>query len=407
MGRRTLFIIIFVVGVLLLAVVGIMFVLQQDQPQATETAVTVEDGVVVTEGTPLPETAVDGAAPPVTSSGIEVLPEDLVQVVVSLQTVPRGWVMTEAELTTDWRLASEVDSNVITDIDEALGKIARIDIFQGQTLTKDDLVDDPRFVGEETFGPSSLIPTGFVAQAVPMSRLSGVAYGLAEGDTIDIMISFAFSQIDPEFQTLLQNSANFVIETVDEETGETTTTILSIDPYGRFEELPTGDTVHVQPNGTSSPIIVSMILQNAKVIQVGKWQPVPPVVAPTPTPEASLLEEGDLAGEGAPTPTPVPAELPTPTPSPPDVLLVALAPQQQLLLKYAVEVGADIDFALRGINDSQLYSINNVDLNYLIERFNIEVPPDYDFTVEYPSSGKSAAPEPTQAPPPQDVPEGG
>lgn len=415
MGRRTIFFIIFFVGILLLVVVGVVFFTQQNEQ--AEPAPPAEGTPVVEEGAEAPDgvtggeqAAPNGAAPPVsTGPEGEISPEDLVEVVVSIQTVPRGWVMTEAEVTTDLRLAAEVGNNVLTDLDEAIGMIARTDIFQGQTLTESDLVDDPTMVGEETFGPSSLIPTGFVAQAVPLDRLSGVAYGLAEGDTIDIMLSFAFSEVDPEFQTLLENSAEFVIESTDEE-GNVTLTVVTLDPFGRFEELPTGELVQVIPGTEASPIIVSMILQNAKVIQVGDWEPVEPIIVPTPTPEPDLLDE-----DGA-TPTPQAETPPTPTPEPPSVLLVALSPQQQLLLKYAVEVGANIDYALRGINDSQLYAIDNVDLNYLLETFNIEIPPDYDFTVEYgnvdgggggqggsdsqaaPAPAPEAGPAPTPAP---------
>ncbi|MCP4428474.1 MAG: hypothetical protein GY803_28655, partial [Chloroflexi bacterium] len=119
---------------------------------------------------------------------------------------------------------------------------------------------------------------------------------------------------------------------------------------------------------------VSMILQNAKVIQVGEWKPVSPVQVATPTPEPVEGEE----------PTPDPAASvpqPTPTPSTPTVLLVALSPQQQLFLKYAVESGANIDFALRGVNDGHLYSVENISLEYLLQRFNIEAPPPIEYTL--------------------------
>jgi hypothetical protein len=63
------------------------------------------------------------------------------------------------------------------------------------------------------------------------------------------------------------------------------------------------------------------------------------------------------------------------------VLVIALPPQQLLLLKYAIEHDADVDYALRGINDGQLYQVTNVELGYLLERFNIEVPPNFNYTI--------------------------
>lgn len=378
MGRRTIAIIILVIGILLFALVVFLIIRQQTSaPEPTPppaeivnengepASATVEGGDITDTGTPVSE--LDG--------GVESqeLPPDaqFVEVVVSLQTVPRGWQMTVDELTTDLRLSTDVGPDVITNIDDAVGLYARSDIYQGQTLTQDALVDDIRLVASESYGPSSLIPPGFMAQAVPMDRLAGVAYGISEGDYVDILISFVLQEIDPQFQTLLENSITFYLR--DEEGNPI---LITIDPYGRFEDLPTGEVTHIAPSESNRrPILVSMILQNAKVIQVGTWQPELPVSAATPTPEP--------VAEGEATPTPAVGEIPTATPAPPDTLLLALLPQQQLLLKYAVESNARIDFALRGINDAQLYTIENVDFNYIKERFNIEIPPNFEFTSEF------------------------
>ncbi len=384
MGRRTIAILIFIISILALAAVGIIYLRQQNQPPEVDV---VNGTPAVEEGTPGVEAP--GAEAPGLESVAALPPTN--QVVVSLQTVPRGWQITEAELTYDDRVVDEIDSNIITNIEDAVGLYARTDIFQGETLTKDALVSDPTLIGDG-YGPSSLIPSGFVAMAVPMDRLSGVAYALTEGDTIDIMLSFVFREVDPEFQTLLHNSATFPVEVVKQsetEGGATETSIsfLIVDPLGRFEELPTGDLAHITANGEGRPIPVSMILQNAKVIQVGEWQPVPPVQAETPTP----VPVDDPNAE--PTPDPgAAASQPqvTPTSPTPSVLLVALSPQQQLFLKYAVESAADIDFALRGENDGQLYSVENISLEYLLQRFNIEIP----LPIEYTLGGISVTPTP-------------
>ncbi|MBK8989312.1 MAG: hypothetical protein IPM39_25170 [Chloroflexi bacterium] len=370
MGRRTIAIIILVIGILLFALVAFMFLQQQGTPTATPAPV----GEVNGDGE-LPPVDAESGEPGVSeldpAVSVEVAPTDLVEVVVSLQTVPRGWQMTADELTTDLRFPDEVGPNVITDISEAIGLYARSDIYQGQTLTKDALVQDIRLVATESYGPSSLIPFGFVAQAVPMDRLASVAYGASEGDYVDILISFVLQEIDPQFQTLLENSITFYLR--DEEGNPI---LVAIDPYGRFEDLPTGEVTHIAPSETNRrPILVSMILQNAKVIQVGTWQPELPVSAATPTPEP--------VAEGQETPTPAVGEIPTATPSPPDTLLLALLPQQQLLLKYAIESNANVTFALRGINDAQLYTIENVDFNYIRERFNITIPPNFEFSAEF------------------------
>lgn len=194
MSRRTILILIFVFGIVLLSIVGVVFILQQNQPTTTVT-----DGE---NGAPAPD-GVDSAEP------VETIPP-LVEVVVSLQTVPRGHQMTADILALDMRPVESVGTNVITNIEDAIGLYARTDIYQGETLTYDTLVADITQIGLQTFGPSSLIPPGYVAQAVPMDRLTSVGYGMSEGDYVDIMVTFLFSQIDEEFQTYLPNDAAFL-----------------------------------------------------------------------------------------------------------------------------------------------------------------------------------------------------
>lgn len=385
MSRRTILILIFVFGIVLLSIVGVVFILQQNEPT---TAVT--DGE---NGAPAPD-GVDSAEP------VETIPP-LVEVVVSLQTVPRGHQMTADILALDMRPVESVGTNVITNIEDAIGLYARTDIYQGETLTYDTLVADITQIGLQTFGPSSLIPPGYVAQAVPMDRLTSVGYGMSEGDYVDIMVTFLFYQIDEEFQTYLPNDAAFYLEEqieAVEEAGSpaillTQPVIFLVTPFGRFEELPTGDLAHISPNLEDvipRPVPVTMIIQNARVIQVGQYEvpPDPADLIPTATPEP--LEEGQA------TPTPPPAATPTPTAMPDDVVVVALQPQQQLLLRYAVGVNATVFFALRGINDGQLYSVENMTLDFLLERFNVEVPPNLGYSVE--TLVREVTPTPTGQP---------
>ena len=358
MGRRTIAILFFIIGILLLIIVSVLFFNSQDSSNQTPT--TTETTLDSTE-TPLledPQGFIDQ---------ISNQPEELVEVVVSFQTVPRGWQMTEAELRTDLRRASDVQSNVVTKVEDVVGLYARTDIFQGQTLTRDMFVGDPTLVSSSEFGPSSIIPAGFVAQAVPMDRLSSVAYGLAPGDYVDIMLSFVLLEIDEEFQALLDNSATFYLRN---EEGAISAYVIS--PFGRVETLPTNERTLISPTEGKRPLPVSIILQNARVIQVGAYVPPPPVQAATPT-AVPVETEGDA------TPTPAPDQ-PTISPTPfPDVLLVAMAPQEQLLLKYAVAANANIDFALRGINDGQLYSVENVDLPFMLNRFGIDIPANFNY----------------------------
>ncbi len=374
MNRRTFAILIFIVALLILGLLGVLYIMDLNSAQPVAGPAGIPPGAEIPPGsetTPIP------GIPPG-----QLMPE-LFDVVVSLQTVPRGYRLTENELILEKRLPEDIPTNVITNLSDAVGLYARKDIYQGETLTYDALVQDPTILGQNEYGPSSLIPPGFVAAAVPMNRLSSVAYGLDAGDFVDIMLSFVFYQIDEQFQTYLQNAAVFFLEDVQQaaEAGEgenlSTQEVVVIAPYGRFETLPTGDLAHIAPSEPQRPVQVSMILQNAKVIQVGEWVPPAAVQGPTPTPSP-------VPPNTTPEPTPF---QPGPTATPqPKVLLLALSPQQQLFLKYAVESNAVITFALRGVKngvqDSQLYAVQNVDINYLLQRFNIVPPPNFNYSVD-------------------------
>jgi Flp pilus assembly protein CpaB len=386
MGRRTLAILFLIGGLLLLGLIAFLYLSGGLGGNGTPDVVDVPTPEVeVGEGTPQPV-----AVQPTPAVSGEV--SDLISVVVSIQTVPRGWRMTEEELALDLRRADEVGNNVITNLEDAVGLYARTDIFQGETLTFDALIKDPTLAGVEEYGPSSLIPEGYVAQGVPMDRLSSVAYGLAAGDFVDVMVTFLIYEIDEEFQTLLQNSAAFVFETVTpggEDGGEPQVdqSILILDPFGRFETLPNGDLALITPSEEQRPVQVSFVLQGAKVIQVGPYFPPDIVAVPTPTPTPD---------PGA-TPTPEAGVVPTATPLPPDVIVLAMTPQQQLVMKYAVESAANIDYALRGPDDGQVYAVDNIDLNYFLSRFNIEPPIDYGYTVSPVfATVTPAAPVPTE-----------
>ena len=405
MSRRTIAILIFVIGILMLAVVAVVFITSQDQPP---------EEAAPADGTAVPGAEASPGAAGEAAATLPPTPANVVEVVVSLQTVPRGYLMTEDILTTELRDASTVGLNVITDINDVVGKYARDDIFQGETLTVSDLVEDITAVSSEEFGPSSIIPPGFVAQAIPLDELSSIAYGLSAGDYVDIMLIFSLYQIDQEFQTLLPNDAAFYLEegiqaadeagvaTPEADNGDTAgapAIIYGIVGFGRFEELATGDLAHIGPNEPQRPVYIGVLIQNAKVIQVGKYKPQAEALIPTATPEP--------VGEGEPTPTPAPETFPTATPEPPQVVLLAMQPQQQLLLRYAIEVGVRPNLALRNVDDGQLYAVDNVDLEFFLQRFNIELPPDLGFTADTRKDGGNNEGATPITPTPEQAPEGG
>ncbi|NJN53594.1 MAG: hypothetical protein HC804_01870 [Anaerolineae bacterium] len=121
MSRRTIAILILIIGLGLLTLVGVVLILGQNQQPEPDTA----DTTTIIDGTPFEGT---GAPPPDNGGSLLApdadgtpIPGDTIGVVVSLQTVPRGHVMTEDILAIDRRPRDSVDSNVITDTAAVVG----------------------------------------------------------------------------------------------------------------------------------------------------------------------------------------------------------------------------------------------------------------------------------------------
>ena len=103
--------------------------------------------------------------------------------------------------------------------------------------------------------------------------------------------------------------------------------------------------------------VAQLTVQAAKIIKVGPWiEPPPP-----PTPEGG-------------------GEAPTPTPAPPDIITLAVTPQDALVLMWLRRSGIYSELALRSAGEEKADHLTEaVTLQYMLTRFNIAVPPKIEF----------------------------
>jgi hypothetical protein len=98
--------------------------------------------------------------------------------------------------------------------------------------------------------------------------------------------------------------------------------------------------------------------------------------APTPTPAPQEGEEAAAEGEAeAPPP-------PTPTPAVPDIITLGITPQDAVVLTWALNSGVDINLALRSARDVPQVPTTSVTLQYMIETYNITIPPKLPQSLE-------------------------
>jgi len=259
------------------------------------------------------------------------------KVVIALQNISQGApIIPEVIELRDYPVDA-VPPEALTNTADAAGKLAKSDIYQGQVLQKSMLTDEEA-IKQEGVNASFIIPKGKVAIAFPISLLSGVAYAIQPGDTVDVLVSLYIVDLDPETQVQL--------------------------PVKR-------EGVEGQIVGEQQPRLVTQLtLQNVEVLRVGPWQ-------------AEKLTEAQTQ-EQKKTQTKAEEQIPqTPTP---EVVTLALNQQDALVLKFARESGMSIDLVLRARNDSQEVSTESVTLDYMLNRFNIATPPKKPFNLVVPAA---------------------
>ncbi len=308
--------------------------------------------VVLTRGGP----AGIGPAPAPPSGAPTEVPTQ--KVWVALQPVPRGGEFVEGTLgLRDWP-TSNVPPDVIGDVSETIGRVAAVDIVQGQPILR-SMLAEMGAAGQAAL----LIPEGRVAVAFPINKQSSVAYAIQPGDYVDVLIVASFIDMDKDFQSMLPNLISFFsLEIIDAEKGLVTYQLTEPTDEGRFEippglppEIPGAVVYAREPQRPRR--VAQLTVPAAKVLRVGPWIELP-ADQPPPT------EEGQ----------------PPPPPPPPDIVTLAVEPQDALVLLWARQSEMYMELALRapGFEEAR-YAPEAVTLQYMLTRFNIAVPPKLEY----------------------------
>lgn len=291
------------------------------------------------------------------------------EVIVAVQPIGRGEAIRNEALGRLELPETSIPPNIINNELEAVGKVARADIVQGQVIVAELLRDQfSEFdQGSEITGDREeaafAIPPGHVMVAFPVNRQSSVAYAISPGDVVDVLVSVSFVDFDPEFQTILPNKFSFIEPRRELEDGTVVPVSLSqtIDRGRLVIENESFPGIEFPSEDQRPRRVAQLTVQRAKVIRVGSW-----IDEPTPA-EAQPAEEG----------------APTPTPPLPDIVSLAVTPQDALVLLWARQTQAYMELALRAATDSEAdHSTEAVTLQYMLTRFNLTVPPKLEFGID-------------------------
>ncbi|MDZ4764423.1 MAG: hypothetical protein SGI73_07705 [Chloroflexota bacterium] len=347
---RTILLILIVVVVIAVVVIVVLPTLNPPPPAADETVVQVVTSAP--EETPLP------TATPIT----------FVQLVVSLQELPRGFrIPPNAVALQPWPEAA-APFNAAVNLDDVVGKLARTDIFREQPILTNMIVDDFQSLARVGSDAAAVLPDGLVGVSIPVDRLTSVAYAVQDGDRVDLIISLLFVDVDEEFQTIIPNILrSFVRE-------PTTGQLIINQPIpGRIDTF-AGLSVFVEPSERPRPRLVTQrTVQDALVVHVGNFPIDGRFIGIPPTPTPPPVEETE--GEGTPPP-------PTPTPPRPDVITLGVTPQDAVMLTWLIEAKVPVTLALRSVNDTSRSSTAPVTLDYIMRSYGIEVPAKREYSIE-------------------------
>jgi Flp pilus assembly protein CpaB len=303
-------------------------------------------------------------------------PQPMVQIIVLVQPVKRGGMITEDLTRLVFYPESErLEGLFITEMEEVEGKKAKYDLAAGIPLTNNLLYDS-----DEGSLLSYGIPKGMVAISLPISRLTSVSYTLQPGDHVGIITSLLFIDYDPKYQTPLPNAIIPLLAQgpTNPETGESQLLYLTLQggtdintnsALGHIETLEgveDGFPIFVVPSEPQQHgrMVSQMIVQDAMVLYVGEF----PI-------EDEETEEEEDADMGQPTPTPIPAEGETPPPViKPDLITLVVSPQDALTLNYLMLNNGKINLVMRSAGDQSQLLFETVTMQFILEQYNIPVP---------------------------------
>ncbi len=377
-GRTLLLVGVVLLALSVLAVVAIMNFANAGANQQGGDAPTAAASDPNTDGTP---------ATPVSAGSLDI--------VVAVQDLQRGVVIpTEALGSVAWP-TEMVPPNAITDPAQIVGSRARYTIQRNEPIFTTMIVKSLQELSPFGSDTAGRIPKGFTAISLPYDLNNGVANGVRAGDYVNILVSMAFVDIDRDYQSLLPNLSAGVLGpgTASQDTVGALPPqmiVAGIVPagnnaqIGRGETDPVlGETLYIVPSEMQRSRLVSQsIIQNVLVMGMGIFALDGPTVPELP--ETTAVPSGVVD----PNATPTAAPTATPTPPPPQLITVAVSPQEALVLDYVNRLherypdAVQYTYTLRSAGDTSLAETQSVTLQYMVDTYKISLPSKLNYGLD-------------------------
>ncbi len=280
-------------------------------------------------------------------------------VVMVVQPIERGQVITADMLGYLAYPTSETISNFFTDTNAAIGMRARFDLDPGTPLTDSMVVAADQEFPEAGSDTALQIPQGMVAFPIPIDRFSSLAYGLREGDKVNIIASLLLVDLESDLQTLQPNDVALL--TFDQNGQPSILRIPGGDAQPLRVEPLTNTPYFVIPSELQRSRLVSQtVLQNITVLHVGNFFYTDPNGNDVTNAYGSTITDAN--------------GVVTTIADAPDIITLIVTPQDAITLNYLVFAGSKLTLALRPSGDESTVSTQAVTLEYLLTTYDIPVP---------------------------------
>jgi Flp pilus assembly protein CpaB len=296
-----------------------------------------------------------------------------VEIVTAGQNIYPGTPITEDMLSSIQIPEDKLVQGLFTNKLDVVNMYARYAITQGVPITDSMVSVTAGNVNLPGSYWAPFIPQGLTAVAIPITRLSAVAFGIRGGDYVNVIVTMLLVDVNPSLQTIFPNKIaglkagdNGLIEITNGDVIQ-----------GHFEVDQDANTLmYIQPAESQRPRMVSqMIMQDVQVLYMGTF----------PLPGEPLTDQLEASqSTGGPTPTPEPSgQETTTTVERPDIVTLMVSPQDAVMLTYLIYSGAQITLTLRNPNDQTVGAPPEAAmLEYLLNQYDIPVPAKLPYTLE-------------------------
>ncbi len=244
------------------------------------------------------------------------IPVTTTPVVVTTHDIALGSVLQKEDLKVVQMPVENVPRNALTTVEAALGRITTVHLIEGEMLLEHHLAD-PTNVSHDI---GYIIGNDQVLMAFPSTDLMSSLHILQRGDFVELFVSA---------------TENVPVQ--------------QIGPNGEPVAVAPG-----QPQTMEQRLFTWDAMQKLELAAV-----VVDVVESTRSSTATT--------PGQPQPTPVPQSVNV------RAYLLALNPQDALLLKNLIDTGAKFDFVLRSPTSNETFNVVPVTTEYLVERFQLKI----------------------------------